>query len=264
MIQVFCLQNDISSIPIDFKMKSQSNDLIIANSGKVDSSKTYSTTNNIDSMDSVIFNFSTATISSIYVDFPISFRSDDSIYALDFSFQYNTSNVEFDTLFNLTTGLQYLYHYNVNDSTFRFTSNKLTPISNDSAVIVLRFKTFTGQMCANDIYSTSTYLNGEISSHQLFGCIVSEVYEINEKDISTSVFPNPSVTEFSYRFMHSKSFDEIRMFNSKGELVKIEITDIYQPINIQSLAPGLYIVEFLNKSSGYKKHEKFVKADYKN
>src|SRR5688572_12208989 len=71
----------------------------------------------IDSSDTVFFNFDQVTVNAGIASFPISIITDDTIYALDFSFRYNVNAVSCDTIIELVNYIESDYFYNGLDST---------------------------------------------------------------------------------------------------------------------------------------------------
>ncbi|MBL0341814.1 MAG: hypothetical protein IPP71_13295 [Bacteroidetes bacterium] len=131
--------------------------------------------------------------------------------------KYNNQNVEFDTLINVTNGLNYLYYLNPNDSTLRFTSYRLGQMQNDSAVVWLRFSSLSGYVCVNDLNSLTGYLNGDQCSYKVTDCdtISTQAANIQGKD-AIAMYPNPA-NQFLYlkiqKIIHFKLSDVIRKYS---------------------------------------------------
>lgn len=191
-------------------------------------------------IDTVKFGIATGTINGVLMDVPVSISCQDTIYALDFSFRYNAGHVELDSVLNLTTGLQYLYYFNPQDSVFRFTSNRLTPYPCDSPVVVLRFESFNGQLCSYDLDSIITYINGDVCSHTLSGCLISSLPPSPVK--SFSAYPNPANNELHITAPPKTSFI---MMNDRGQPIteKMLIPESGElTIFVISFPPGLYLL----------------------
>lgn len=145
----------------------------------------------INNLDSVVFDIEQSTISGGFVEFPVKFLSDDSIFALDFSFKYNQLNFLYDSTINITTGLTALAHYNPNDSIVRVTSYSLSTLPNDSPIVKLRFQVLSGTFCNADVNTVKGYLNGDLCSNKLVNCNTTGIDETGF-DKMIQVFPNPS------------------------------------------------------------------------
>jgi len=214
----------------------------------------------INSYDTLIFNFPAAINSGIFIDLPVMMRATDTVYSIDFSFKLNPQFVEIDSVINQTAGLQYLYHLNMNDSIFRFTCNRLTPISNDSTVVILRFRTNNGQLCATELDSVVTYLNGEKCSYSLAGCILSGLNSFDDVEKKATIFPNPATSYIWFNIPESFGSEAINFFDSNGRLALISYPSLSNSVNIQMLKPGMYLVEFSNKTTGDKIQIRLLKS----
>jgi len=213
----------------------------------------------VNNLDSLVFDISQAVNTGSYVDVPVSFLSDDSIVALDFSFKYNQVNFTCDSILDLTTYLQELWYYNANDSIMRFTSYSLQNIPNNTAVVMVRFNTLSGQLCGSDMNTVKGYLNGDACSIKVVNCIPNGLHEIDASHL-VSVYPNP---------VHDKLYIE-----SAGETAAVELVDISgrqaipsfktetfkrMEINTSALPDGVYFLVATN-NAGLQKTKKVVIA----
>ncbi len=200
--------------------------------------------------DSVIFNLSSAYQLSSYVDIPVFIRSAAVINSLDFEIRYNEQRVLFDTLIVLNTNLQYLYYYNIQDSTLRFTSNSLISIINDSIQLILRFEVLSTPMCSNDIQDVNALLTGDLCSHYVSNCVILGTSDLPFKN-NPQVYPNPASDFLKINPVADAIF---QIFDIKGN-------PISKPINIYKgtaitlstvLFPaGLYFYRFQMESTNY-------------
>lgn len=194
----------------------------------------------INNLDSVVFDIEQSTISGGFVEFPVKFLSDDSIFALDFSFKYNQLNFLYDSTINITTGLTALAHYNPNDSIVRVTSYSLSTLPNDSPIVKLRFQVLSGTFCNADVNTVKGYLNGDLCSNKLVNCNTTGINETGF-DKMIQVFPNPS--------------SGVVHVNIPADGATLSITDLYGKImlaetgasrqhtlNLSSLTAGLYFI----------------------
>ena len=198
----------------------------------------------IDQNDTLKFNIPEGFLNGNIIDIPVSVSSDDTVYSVDFAIKYNFLNVEFDSIINLTSGLQYLYHLNPFDSVLRFTSNRLVPIPNDSSLILIRFKTFTGQICAFDFDSLVAYLNGDICTAVATGCLVTSVNNVMNYNRRGIFYPNPASDEIT--FHEDIESGEVVIMNPQGRVLfrrEVSGNDI---ISLSMLPKGLYLVMLNN------------------
>jgi hypothetical protein len=117
----------------------------------------------------IYLNLQQATLSSDYVDIPLSFTSPDSIVALDFALKFNLEVLRYESIVRYVPYLtDVLAKYAVDDQTLRFTSNSRQRYIADQAIAVLRFKR-TGPIKASDLFGFVGYLNGDKVSTELRG-----------------------------------------------------------------------------------------------
>lgn len=202
----------------------------------------------INNLDSIYFDISQAVINGNTVEFPVSFKSDDVINALDFSFKYNELELEYDTIINLTSYIQHLSYYNANDSTVRFTSYSFTqPYTQDTALVLVRFTILTGQLCSADLNVVDALLNGDACSEKIIECQVIGIDEIN--DDLVSVYPNPASDRV---FVSVPVSAEVSLFDVYGKVVKESV--IVEPgseyvIETNLFENGIYLLNIQNEAT---------------
>lgn len=203
----------------------------------------------INNLDSVVFDIEQSNVSGGYVEFPVSFLSDDSIYALDFSFKYNQLNFLYDSTINLTAGLTMLANYNSNDSTVRVTSYSLQTIPNDSPVVKLRFQVLAGTFCDTDMNTVKGYLNGDFCSKKLVNCNATGINE-SEFEKSVAIFPNPSTGKIFIKIPgYGASLAVTDLFGK--EALRQALTNNLQRLDFSALAKGIYFLSI-------KQNEKYL------
>lgn len=121
----------------------------------------------IDFSDTIYFDLSSTIVNATTIEFPVYFIADDTVNALDFAIKFDLSKVEYDSLINPTAFLQAFAFYNPNDSTLRFTSYSLSPLTAGSPLVRLRFRIISGMISPADVFPQETYLNGEPCSWKL-------------------------------------------------------------------------------------------------
>lgn len=148
----------------------------------------------IDQFDTVFFDLQAAVVNGNKVEFPVYYKSDDQIVALDFNFKYNQSKLDYDTIIKLANYLDALAFYNANDSTVRLTSYTNTLFyPNDSVLFKVRFDILQpGPLCSGDLSAVNSLLNGDICTSKKVDCTTSLVEESIFKGIN--IGPNPTST----------------------------------------------------------------------
>ncbi len=199
----------------------------------------------INNLDSIYFDISQAVLNGNVVEFPVSFKSDDIINALDFSFKYNELELEYDTIINLTTYIQHLSYYNANDSTVRFTSYSFTqPYTQDTALVLVRFTVLTGQLCSADLTVVDALLNGDACSQKVIECQAIGISEIEFNDLVT-IYPNPVI---DYIFIDAPESSVVELIDLNGRIIKKQLVQNSQSnrLSIDGLPTGLYFIKVIN------------------
>ncbi|MBL0103754.1 MAG: hypothetical protein IPP51_08355 [Bacteroidetes bacterium] len=164
-----------------------------------------SSTSIINSSDSVVFQLDQTGFTGNIIDFPVSISSDDTINAVDFSLRYNRQQFLYDTIINLSTGLQIMSYFNAADSTLRFTSNSLNPILKNTPLVSVRFRLLSGQACNIGITDVNAYLNGDLCTSQVVNCTVNAVEDITSSG-KFQVFPNPVIDKLFIEGNEERAF----------------------------------------------------------
>lgn len=206
--------------------------------------KTLSTTG-IDASDTIVFDLSQAIITGSLVEFPVYFFSDDTINALDFSFKYNQTNFEYDSIIDLTNYMQQLSYYNPNDSVVRFTSYSFQNYTEDSALVSIRFNVLSGQFCSADIHTIHVYLNGDACSYKVITCVSTGIEQITGNENLLSVYPNPANTVLNYKSAEAGSVALSDMNGKQLYSEKCTDTALHQ-INFETLSNGIYTMNYSN------------------
>lgn len=118
----------------------------------------------INNYDTVFFNLTAATCSNNVVQVPVLFKSDDSIFALDFSLKFNLNKLSYNSIVFHKPYLIGSANYNTNDSTLRFTSFSLQAMENNTPMISINFNLNSGLISTSDLFSITGYLNGTVCS----------------------------------------------------------------------------------------------------
>ena len=143
----------------------------------------------IDYQDTLFFDLSAASFTAGLVQFPVYFRSDDTIYAVDFAMKFNQQIIQYDTIIGLLPSLNANFFLNPADSTLRFTSYDLNPIGNYQYVAWIKFYTQSTSISSLDFSNLEAYLNG-FSCTYFFLEGVNAINTPNEKAVR--IYPNPT------------------------------------------------------------------------
>lgn len=194
----------------------------------------------INNNDTVYFDLGSSVISGTHTDIPISFATDDTVYAFDFAIKYDYTTVEFDSLIVPGGNLQYLYYYNYSDSTLRFTSNSLSQLPQGSTLLYIRFNTYGMQLCPGSFEWTQAWLNGDICTSKLNGCTPVGISEYPSKK-PFHLFPNPAV---NYVDVAAPFEGNITVITSEGKQVFTQqVSEGENRIRFpESLSSGFYLV----------------------
>lgn len=130
----------------------------------------------INASDSVIFDLSRATCTSSYFIVPVSIKSTDVIYALDFSMKYTLSKITYNSIINYyPTSVTASANYYTGDSTLRFTSFCMSTMVHDTAIVAVRFNFISGPVTVLDFNSIHAYLNGDGCSYKVVPPIAATI-----------------------------------------------------------------------------------------
>lgn len=196
---------------------------------------------NIDALDSVIFDCSQLTGATGPIQIPVSIKSDDLIYAVDFSLKYDHSALQYDTTINVTSYLQGLSNYNSIDSTIRFTSSTFTPCTNDTALALIKFILLAPSFNNGTIFTLKGYLNGTLCSTKYIPPSPVGLSDISIQE-NTKLYPNPCKSEFNLEF---DDVDIMEICELTGNIVYAEnvINKSKIEIRTSSFKNGVYFVK---------------------
>jgi hypothetical protein len=235
--------------------------LLLTGSIAIAQNKSLNGISTIDALDTLIFDIDQAVTQSGYVEFPVYFRSDDTVNAIDFSLKFNTANFEFDTIIRLAGYLQMTYNL-TSDTTLYFTAYSLQRITNDTPLVKIRFNVLSGIFCSSDLNSVLVYLNGEACSKRIT-CTSVGVPEMDNRDYSFAIYPNPSTDVSTMNFTSLMNENAlISVTDLMGRTINNESVNISAgknnfPINLNHLSNGIYFLTL--KSSKIDKAIRIIK-----
>jgi len=205
----------------------------------------------IDALDTVIFDCSQLTGASGPIQIPVSIKSDDLVYAVDFSLKYDHAALQYDTTINVTTYLSGLSNYFAIDSTIRFTSSTFTPCTNDTTLALIKFILLAPSFNNGSIFTLKGYLNGTLCSVKYIPpSPVGLTENITE---NFSVYPNPASDVAIINFKNAKTLSVVNLL---GQTIYSENTEGLSSnmLNVSEYANGVYFIKVdTNKGSGIQK-----------
>jgi hypothetical protein len=200
----------------------------------------------INALDTVIFDLSKAVVTGSHVEFPVLFRSDDVVNALDFSMKYDQINFLYDSIYSKAYYITSSSFYNSADQTIRFTSNSFHNYTHDTVLVTVRFTMLNGiNFCSADLNTISVYLNGDPCSFKVVNCLSTGINDIMKSD-KVKVFPNPASDKL---IIETPSNAEIQLFDLSGRMVLNQTSrKKSHELNIQNLPNGIYILKIFNNT----------------
>lgn len=210
---------------------------------------TVSTTFAQDIHDTLVFDLSQQTIAGGHVQFPVYFLSNDVINAVDFSLSYNTFNLAYSNIVNLTTYLNVTSNeVHSSDTTIMCSAYSLQTITNDTPLVQIRF-TPPGQICAEDFIAVTGLLNGNAVTVRIVDCSTVGIANANNDRAVTGVYPNPASENTSVEFsLRAKSKVAISIYDITGKMVEQTAASEYSSgnhsvnLNLSGLENGVYFI----------------------
>lgn len=183
----------------------------------------------IDSHDSVYFDLSHALWCTNYVMMPVYISSDDTIFALDFSFRFNLTKLRYDTLINHKSYLLPSAYFNPADSFLRFTSFGMADIESNTYLVTLRFNLLSGPISAADFYNVTTYLNGSVCSYKIIDTLSPPVFTLSGPNPfylgDSLTLTAPSSEGFTYLWSTTATTQSITVHNAG--IYSVTVTNMY-------------------------------------
>ncbi len=119
----------------------------------------------IDVGDTVIFDLSHASCIGNSFLVPVSFKSDDTVYAVDFSMKFDHLKITYNSIVSNYPGVNASAYFNPADSTLRLTSFSMLPMPHDTPVISVLFDVTVNTITEADFNTVHVYINGDTCSY---------------------------------------------------------------------------------------------------
>lgn len=130
----------------------------------------------INAADTVVFDLSRASCVGTFFVVPVSFKSNDVIYAIDFSMKYNLSKITYDSIINhYPASVSASANYNTGDSTLRFTSFCLSNMAHDTPIVSVKFNLISGTVGVSDFNNLHAYLNGDACCYKIIPPVAATI-----------------------------------------------------------------------------------------
>ena len=202
----------------------------------------------IDATDTIVINLSNQLLVNGKISFPVSIISDETIYALDFSFKYDQTVFAYDTILNLSPLLQSTAFYNAADSTVRYTSFSLDSLAKNTDLVTVRLNTLSSYMCNQDINTIKGFLNGDACSIKVINCLSAGLLNVNENLNAGAVYPNPTNNILNVESAHNVT---VVLLDLNGKVI-LEPTHINGneklQFNTSTFNNGVYFLKLYNDS----------------
>jgi hypothetical protein len=211
----------------------------------------------IDNLDSIILDLANASLNGKTIALPLYIKTDDDINALDFSFKFNETKIELDTIIKQGT-FEMTYFLNPNDRKLRLTSYSVSDYKTDKKILTLYFNILGNNFDDKEIFNISGFLNGD-------GCpikITAKSFQINSiasQHLSNEVtiYPNPAHEIINMTNAENLS---ISIFDINGQIkYLLDRASSAEQIDLLGFPSGNYKVNFKTKDG-----ESFSKSFIKN
>jgi hypothetical protein len=212
----------------------------------------------IDSLDTIYFDLRSAQLTGGAVEFPVYFKANDSVYAMDFSFKYNQSNLIYDTITGLQSYVSFLSNYSSFDSTVYFTSYSIgNAYQNNTNLVEAKFFLLGGQsaILVQDLNAALGYLNGDACSVKIIPPSLTGIGEIPASVYS--LYPNPA-TDVIKLDMSEEAMAYITDIN--GRMIQMPFSclpGVSTSIQVGNLTDGIYFL-YLQTPDGRAAQARFM------
>jgi hypothetical protein len=213
--------------------------------------------NLVDDKDTIIYDFAAAFLNGNKLAIPIFIKSDEQIFSIDFSLNFNESVLKFDTIIKVATELEMAYFVNPNDKKLRLTGYSIKEFATDKKILTAYFTIIAPVVRSTDIFNISSFLNGDPCSTKLSQNIFmnTALSDISDDNIY-KIYPNPAQNILNIE-CQEKSSIFITDIYGKNVLTILD-TKNKEILDLKSFSKGIYIVYILD-SYGKNTTKKFIK-----
>lgn len=197
--------------------------------------------------DKIVIDLSKSIVSGNTVELPVTFVSSTPVLGIDFSMQFDESNLTYNSVVNYPSTTEALAYFNTNTKNLKFDASNvnLAPYSANQAVAFLRFDSKTGVVDSDQFSSLVGYINGEVVPMEVVNKTVG-INSLNGTDNSVSIFPNPTNGIINVTSI-SDATVEVCDITGKDVLFQTTVSaSKTQQINVSNFVNGVYVVKIYN------------------
>ena len=185
----------------------------------------------------LLFDLENAKVNGNNIDVPVLVRTDEAVNSVDFSMNYNSNKVSFNTVVNNGNNMEMVVG---NTDALRVTSNSLDPYNTAAPVVYVRFN--GSELTADDLSNVEAYINGER--------VTAEIGTgANTQPMTVSVYPNPASNVINIVASEDASYV---LTDVQGKVIAAgAAVNAYENIRISTdmMANGVYVLKVYNSGS---------------
>ncbi|MFM7766755.1 MAG: T9SS type A sorting domain-containing protein, partial [Bacteroidota bacterium] len=185
----------------------------------------------------LVFDLENAKVNGNNIDVPVLVRADEAVNSVDFSMNYNSSKVSFNTVVNNGNNMELVVG---NTDALRVTSNSLDSYNTAAPVVYVRFN--GSEITANDLTNVEAYINGERVNAEIGT-------GANAQPMTVNVFPNPASNVINIVASEDASYV---LTDVQGKVIAAgSAVSAYENIRISTdmMANGVYVLKVYNNGS---------------
>ena len=118
---------------------------------------------------------------------------------------------------------------------------------NSGGIIASNSVLTIGEIVVNPVTANLSSGSGIIG---ILAQVNQQTLEVNQFELTSNVrvFPNPTISKLYFEGNQNIQNQEISVFNQAGQLVYQSKIDKDQSLNLESIASGIYLISFADKS----------------
>ncbi|MFM1744768.1 MAG: hypothetical protein RLZZ630_705, partial [Bacteroidota bacterium] len=192
--------------------------------------------------DHIVLDLNKAKKEGDQVTIPVYVESNDAVHAIDFSFKYDHSGVQYSGVEDITGSLMVLGHESMDDATVRVTSSSMQAVNTAFPALAIRMQG-TAELSASSFEGMTGFINGEP---------VEIGFRSMEESIQApvlSVYPNPA-KDLLQVFVSEDS--RIELVDLSGRMIlsmNNVMAGVRTEIQLNQLADGMYVLKAMNGES---------------
>lgn len=203
----------------------------------------------INATDTLYFDWKNAILVNNKLSVPIFLKTDDRINSVDFSFKFNETILEVDTVIKNDSNIEMAYFFNPNDRKLRLTSYSLKAYNLDDKIMTVTFKILTSSAANTDIFELAGFLNGDLCT-SFFSSNIFNVTSSSQSELEKSlkIYPNPVCDVI--HILSENEYD-IKIYNNNGSEIKsISTLAKSSTIDLSDIEKGHLVLKLWNRHNG--------------